>query len=98
MNAMRKITVEIPEAIAARMDAEVAAGRYADTADLVTDSLWARLNDHSIDQADPEVERWLREAVLPTLERMERDGPAGLASEEVFGGVRERYLARTNGA
>jgi hypothetical protein len=35
--------------------------------------------------------------VLPTLERMERDGPARLTSDEVFGGLRERYLARTAG-
>lgn len=95
MSAMRKITVEIPEAIAARMDAEVAAGHYADTADLVTESVSAKFHQSRYDGSDPEIERWLQEQVLPTIERWKREKTPGIPAEEVLGRLRARREARS---
>ena len=98
MTATRRMTFDVPEDLARRIETEVADAGYASESALVVESLESHFDHSRYDGSNPEIERWLREAVLPTIERMERDGPASLTSEEVFGGVRERYLARTGGA
>ena len=89
MTAMRKIEIELSEDVAAEIDAKVATGAYADPAAYVVESVETYLQDQ-----DPEIERWLLEEVVPTLERIDREGSTGLSAEQVFGRARERYLAR----
>ncbi len=88
MTAMRKFQIELPEYLAEDIDRKVASGDYSDASDVIVHSL------EGVTKDDPFIEHWLRTDVLPTIERMDRDGRAGLTSEQVFGGVRERYLAR----
>ena len=84
MNAMRKITVEIPEAIAARMDAEVAAGHYADTGELVTERVSARFEYSGSKALDPTLERWLVEEVGPTYDAYKADPNRLLTEDQAF--------------
>jgi len=92
MSAVRKITVEVSQAMAEEIDAQVASGAYLDAAAFVQESV-----ANYLDQRDPEVERWLKQQVSPTLDRIRREGTRGLTSEEVFGGLKDRYLARKRG-
>jgi antitoxin ParD1/3/4 len=95
MSATRTITIEVPEEVALRMDAEVAAGNYADASDVVTESVRAQLHQSRYDGSDPEIERWLQEQVLPTYERWQREKTPGIPAEEVLDRLRARRAART---
>ncbi|AQR62317.1 hypothetical protein BZG35_12175 [Brevundimonas sp. LM2] len=78
----------MPQHLAEDIDRQVASGDFTDPSDVIAHAL-----EHAV-RIDPVIEHWLRTEVLPTIERIERDGPANLTSELVFGGLRERYLAR----
>jgi len=93
MTAVRKITVEVSQAMAEEIDAQVASGAYVDATAFVQESVANYLH-----QRDPEVERWLREEVAPTYDRWIRDRQPGLTSAQVFDGLEARYLARKRGA
>lgn len=84
MSAMRKITVEIPETIAARMDAEVAAGHYADAAEFVAESVSAQFEYSGSNASDPTVERWLVEEVGPTYDSYKADPDRLLTEDQAF--------------
>ena len=89
MAAMRKITVEVPEATAREIDAKVASG-FSETAEAY---VLESLETYLISQ-NPEVERWLRDEVVPTLDRMERENTPGIPADEVFAQAKARHLAR----
>jgi Arc/MetJ-type ribon-helix-helix transcriptional regulator len=90
MTAARKIQVEVSEEVAQYLDRQVATGGFADQVAVVRHAL------QEATEADAEMDRWLREDVSPVVERMDREGPSDLTADEVFDGVRERYLARKN--
>ena len=94
----RKMTFEIPEDIALEIDAEVASGAYSDQNSLVLDSLQAHLSNDRYKGGDPEIERWLHDQVLPTLERMDREQTPGIPADQVLETLRQRRLARKSAA
>lgn len=94
MSALRKITVEVSEDLARRIDAEVSSGFYSDEADLVVDSLEAHFDAPLLRHGDPEVERWLRDEVVPTLERIERENTPGIPSDQVLARLKARHEAK----
>ena len=92
MPATRKITVELPEETAREIDARVASG-FAESAEAyVVESLETYLLGQ-----DPEIERWLREEVVPTMDRWGREQTPGVPAEEVFAGIKARYRAGKTG-
>ena len=98
MNATRKITIEVPEALAVRLDAQVQTAGYENKNALVVESLEIHLDHSRYDGSDPEVERWLREQVVPTLERMDRDKTRGIPEHEVLSALKSRRDARKSAA
>ncbi len=89
MSATRKITIDVPEALALEIEARVATGVAESESAFIVDSVSATLKAE-----DAEIERWLRDEVVPTYDRWKRENTPPLTSDEVFGGLRERYLAR----
>ncbi|CAN5237586.1 hypothetical protein BH10PSE1_BH10PSE1_26500 [soil metagenome] len=98
MAAMRKITIEVPEALALRLDAQVEEAGYESENALVVESLEIHLDHSRYDGSDPEVERWLREQVVPTLERMDREATPGIPEDQVLGILKARRDARKSAA
>lgn len=98
MSATRKMTFEVPEAIALEIDARVASGAYADANSLILDSLLSHLDNEHLKGGDPEIERWLHDQVLPTLERMDREQTPGIPADQVLETLRRRRLARKSAA
>lgn len=98
MAALRKITIEIPEALALRLAAEVETAGYANESELVADSLEIHLDQSRYDGSNPGVEQWLHEEVLPTLERMDREKTPGIPAEDVLARLKARRDARKSAA
>jgi len=91
---MRKMMIEIPEALALRLDAQVTEAGYASGNALVVESLEIHLDHSRYDGSNPEIERWLREQVAPTLDRMDREKTPGIPEEQVLTVLRARREAR----
>ncbi len=98
MTATRKITIEVPEEVALRMEAEVAAGRYANASDVVTTSVRSQLYESRYDGSDPEVERWLVEEVGPTYDAYKADPSRLLTEDEAFELLDALRARRSTGA
>lgn len=88
MSTGRKIQVEVSEEVAEFIHRKVATGAFPDEGAVVQHAL------EEASDADAEVERWLREQVVPTLERIDRENTPALSVEEVRANIRSRYLAR----
>lgn len=91
MSTARRIQFEVSEEIAEFLDRKVASGGFADEGEVVRHAL------EEASEADAEMERWLREAVAPTIERMDREGTRGLTVEEVRAELDSRRRARAAG-
>ncbi len=70
MRTTQPITVALPVEMAEMIKAKVASGEYATEDDVIRDGL------RTLAARDQAIEEWLREAVLPTIEEVERN-PAG---------------------
>lgn len=92
MSTARKIQVEVSEEIAEFIHRKVATGAFADEGAVVRHAL------EEASESDAEVERWLREDVLPVMDRMDREGWSDLTSEDVLGEIRARNQARARRA
>lgn len=96
MAKMRKIVVEVPEDMAQRIDAQVQHAGYADATALVVDSLEVYLDQSRFDGSDAVVEQWLRDDVLPTIERRDREKTQDIPEDQVTAILTERRNARTS--
>lgn len=88
MSTARRIQVEVSEEVAEFIHRKVATGAFADEGAVVRHAL------EEASEADAEVERWLREQVVPTLERIDREGSRGLTVDEVRAELDRRRRAR----
>ncbi|WP_395945080.1 hypothetical protein [Brevundimonas sp.] len=84
MAATRKITVEVPEETAREIDAKVASG-------------FSESPEAYLLSQNPRVEDWLRNEVVPTLDRIERENTPGVSAEEVLALVKARRPSRFHG-
>ena len=98
MTAMRKITIEVSEALAERLDAQVAEAGYGSTDAHVVDSLEVYLDQSRYDGGDPTVEQWLRDEVAPTLERRDREKTPDIPDDQVAAILKARRDARQSAA
>jgi antitoxin ParD1/3/4 len=88
MAAVAKRTISLPEEHASFIDAQVANGAYASASEVVRAGLRA------LQERDMAVERWLREEVAPTYDRMKADPSRAVSVDDAFGAVRNRHAQR----
>lgn len=98
MSATRKITIEVPEDLALRLALEVENAGYESTSALVVESLEVHLDHSRYDGSNPEIEHWIREQVVPTLERMDREKTPGIPADQVLALLKSRRDARKSAA
>jgi putative addiction module CopG family antidote len=67
---------------------KVASGAYENESDVIQDGLRA------LQARDAVVERWLRDEVVPTFDRVASGKEELLSAHEVFSGLESRYRAR----
>jgi antitoxin ParD1/3/4 len=84
MSNIEKRTVSLPSEHVAFIDAKVASGAYASASEVIRAGLRA------LQERDEAVERWLREEVAPTYDRMLADPKRGKPSAKVFDDLRKR--------
>jgi antitoxin ParD1/3/4 len=86
--AQSSVQITVPEEIAERLRAKVASGAYASEAEVVGEGLLA------LEAQEADIERWLKETVAPTYDRVKSGQEALIPIEEVFDGLLDRYEAR----
>ena len=86
---MRKIQVEVSEAVADFLHRKMETGEFADEGAVVLDALEGAIEE------DLRIERWLREEVVPTLDRIDREPGRELSPQEVRAELERRRLARS---
>jgi antitoxin ParD1/3/4 len=85
MSGIEKRTVSLPAEHAAFIDAKVASGAYASASEVIRAGLRA------LQERDEAVERWLREEVAPTYDRMLANPERGKPAAKVFDDLRKRH-------
>ncbi len=88
MSQIEKRTISLPHEHAAFVDAKVSSGDYASVSEVVRAGLRA------LQERDEAVERWLREEVAPTHDRMKADPTRAISGATLFGKLRKRAAAR----
>jgi len=88
MAATRKITVELPEDVAQRVDRRLAEGGYASQSDIVTASLNAQLD------SDERLDRWEGQVLKSALAEWQAAPEKVRPVNVVFDGALSRYEAR----
>jgi len=86
--AQSSVQITVPEEIAERIRAKVASGTYASESEVVGEGLLA------LEAQEADIERWLKETVEPTYDRVKSGQEALIPIDEVFDGLLERYEAR----
>lgn len=94
MTGLRQIIIEIPDALASEVDAEIASGAYSSFSQLVTDSVQERRHPTRYNGSDARIERWLAEVVGPTYDAYKADPTELLSEDEAFRMLDERAAAR----
>jgi antitoxin ParD1/3/4 len=88
MSAIEKRTISLPSEHATFIDAKVASGAYASASEVVRAGLRA------LQERDEVVERWLRDEVAPTYDKMKANPKRGVAASKVFADIRARHYAQ----
>ena len=88
MSAIEKRTISLPSEHATFIDAKVASGAYASASEVVRAGLRA------LQERDEAVERWLRDEVAPTYDKMKSNPNRGVAASKVFADIRTRHAAQ----
>lgn len=87
MSTIEKRTISLPSEHATFIDAKVASGAYASASEVVRAGLRA------LQERDEAVERWLRDEVAPTYDRMQSDPKRGVSASKVFNDIRARHAS-----
>lgn len=80
--------VTLPHDVAQMVRDKVASGAYESESDVIRDGLRA------LQARDAVVERWLRDEVVPTFDRVASGQEKLIPAEDVFSGLESRYHAR----
>ena len=92
MPATERRTFSLPAEQATYIDGLVSSGAFATSSEVIRAGLRA------LQERDAAVDRWLREDVVPTAERMRSDPSRALSADAVFGEIRKLHAARKSGA
>ena len=90
MASLEKRTFSLPAEQANYIDELVSAGAYASGSEVVRAGL-AALQEREI-----ELDKWLREEVVPVYDAMEADPGRGVSPDEVLAAIRSRHAKRLN--
>jgi antitoxin ParD1/3/4 len=88
MRSTKQLSITLPTTMADMVKEKVASGFYASESEVIREGLRA------LQDRDAEVERWLREQVVPTYDAYKADPSRGIPIDEVFDGLEARYRAR----
>ena len=88
---IEKRTVSLPSEHAAFIDQMVASGSFASASEVVRAGLRA------LQERNDAVERWLRDEVAATYDRVKVDPDSLLTSEQVFDAVRSHHANKLKG-
>lgn len=94
MKATRRLEIEVPEELAAWVDGQVAAGRFADVSEAVASALMLMQEQDEDVADDPGTETWLRDVVVPRYRAWKASGEPGLTIEEVEASLARRRAER----
>lgn len=89
LSTAEKRTISLPAEHAEFIDAKVASGAYASASEVVRAGLRA------LQERDEAIERWLRDEVAPTYDRMKADPQRGIPAKKVFARLRKQHATRT---
>jgi antitoxin ParD1/3/4 len=81
MSANREFTVTLPEDLALAMEEKIKSGEYSSKEELIEDGV------RTILSRDDDFEAWLRQEVVPALDRMKADPSRAISLEEVRRGI-----------
>ena len=88
VSTIEKRTINLPPEHATFIDSKVVSGTYVPACEVVRAGLRA------LQERDEAVERWLRDEVAPTYDRMQSDPNRGIPAGKVFGDIRARHAGR----
>jgi hypothetical protein len=89
MRTTQSLSITLPHEMAQMVKAKVTSGEYATESEVIRDGL------RSLAARDAAVEKWLREEVAPTYDRVMADiEGTTVPADEVFSGIRARHAAR----
>ncbi len=88
MRDKESLTVTLPHDVAQMVRDKVASGAYESESDVIRDGLRA------LQARDAVVERWLRDEVVPTFDRVASGHEKLIPAQDVFSGIEARYRAR----
>jgi putative addiction module CopG family antidote len=88
MSEKEPLHVTLPHDVAQIIRDKVASGAYESESDVIRDGLRA------LQARDAIVERWLRDEVVPTFDRVASGKEKLIPAEDVFSGLESRYRAR----
>lgn len=97
MEATRRLEIELPEAMAGWASGQVESGRFADESEAVASAL-TLMREQDQDAADPKVEAWLRDQVVPRYRDWQASGEPGLKVDEVRESLARRRAQRPDAA
>ncbi len=88
MSRNATLTISLEPGLAARVADKIASGEFPDESTLIAESLQSFL------EGDEETERWLRDAVVPTLHRLGEKPGSTLSAEEALHALQNHMTAR----
>jgi len=89
MRTTQSLSITLPHEMAQMVKDKVASGEYASESEVIRDGL------RTLSARDAAVEKWLRDEVVPTYDRVAADiEGTTMPAEEVFSGIRARHAAR----
>lgn len=91
MRSTRQLSITLPNEMADMVRAKVESGAYASESEVIREGL------RFLQERDAAVERWLREEVAATFDRMKADPSRAIPIADVFNGLEARYHARKAG-
>ncbi len=88
MSSIEKRTISLPAEHSAFIDAKVASGDYASASEVIRAGLRA------LQERDAAIEKWLRDEVASSYDRMKADSKRGRPARAAFDAIRARHKAR----
>jgi antitoxin ParD1/3/4 len=89
MRTTQSLSITLPLDMAQMVKAKVSSGEYATESEVIRDGL------RTLAARDAAVERWLRDEVVPTYDRVVADVEGTtVPADMVFDGIRARHSAR----